>query len=78
MRYYSYHLASGEVPIVGHNTGSSTVTINSQLKILPVTSLAIYLTNTTANFQQGSDVPVGTIETFAVAIPADTFFSLSN
>lgn len=72
--------SSGQVSIIGHNSSGSTVTINGQLKNLPVTvtSLAIYLTNTSTNFQRGADVPVSIGGTFAATIPADTFFSLSN
>jgi O-glycosyl hydrolase len=75
-----YQLAAEQVSIVGHNSGGSTITINGQLKNLPVTvaSLAIYLTNATTNLQRGPDVPVSTGGAFAVTIPADTFFSLSN
>lgn len=47
----SFRVASGQISIVGHNTGGSIITINGQLKSLPVTvtSLAIYLTNTTTS-----------------------------
>ncbi|MFZ3213773.1 MAG: Ig-like domain-containing protein [Terriglobales bacterium] len=76
----TYNSAAGQVSIVGHNVGSSSITINGQLKNLPVTmtSLALYFTNSSTNFQSQSAVPVSTSGAFTVAVPADTFFSLSN
>ena len=69
---------NGQVTIVGHNTGSSAVTINGQLQNLPsVNSLALYQTNSSLNMQRGADVSV-IGGAFSVTVPADTFFSLTN
>ena len=45
---------------------------------LTITSLLVYFTNSTTNFQSQSSVPVSTSGTFTLTVPADTFFSLSN
>jgi len=69
---------TGQVTIVGHNTGASAVTINGQLQNLSApNSLMLYQTNSSVNLQRGTDVPV-VGGTFSVSIPADTFFSLTN
>ena len=73
-----YHPLSGQVSIVGHNTGPSPVTINGLLQNLPiVNSLALYQTNTSLNLQRAADISV-VGGTFSVSIPADTFFSMTN
>ena len=72
------HPLSGQVSIVGHNMGDSTVTINVLLQSLPiVNSLALYQTNVSLNLQRAADISV-IGGTFSVSIPADTFFSMTN
>jgi VCBS repeat-containing protein len=74
-----YNQTTGEFSIVGHNTGSSSFTINGQLQNVPIVidSLALYETNQSINLQRQPDVAVAD-GTFSVSIPADTFFSLTN
>jgi hypothetical protein len=69
---------SGQVTIVGHNTGTSAVTINGQLRNLsPSSSLALYQTNASLNLERAMDIPV--VEgAFSMSIPADTFFSMTT
>jgi hypothetical protein len=72
-----YNSTSGEFSIVGHNTGSSAVTINGQLQNLPsILNLSLYQTTSTTNLQHISDIVVAS-GIFTVSIPADTFFYLS-
>ena len=72
------HPLSGQVSIVGHNTGASPVTINGLLQSLPiVNSLALYRTNASVNLQRAADILV-VGGAFSVSIPADTFFSMTN
>lgn len=73
-----FHPLSGQVSIVGHNTGASSVTINGLFQNLPiVNSLALYQTNASSNLQHAADISV-IGGTFSVSIPADTVFSMTN
>jgi len=76
----TYNAPVGQVSVVGHNTKSSSITINGQLKNVPltVTSLLVYFTNSTTNFQSQGSIPVNASGVFTLTVPADTFFSLSN
>jgi hypothetical protein len=60
-------------------TAASPVTVIGQINSLPVavSSMNIYETNTSLDFQQGAAVPVNG-GSFQLTVPADTFFSLSN
>ena len=72
------HPVSGQVSIVGHNTGASPVTLNGLLQNLPiVSSFALYQTNASLNLQRAADIAV-VGGAFSVTIPADTFFSMAN
>jgi hypothetical protein len=53
--------------------------VNGQINNLPVavSSMNVYQTNASMDFQQGTRVPVDTGR-FRLTVPADTFFSLSN
>ena len=72
-----YNPATGEMSILGHNTGSSTATINGKLNNLPAVSRFLhYQTDSGAkNFAQQADVNPSA-QTFSVSVPADTFFLL--
>jgi O-glycosyl hydrolase len=74
-----YNRTTRKFAIVGHNTAASPVTVNGQINNLPmaVTSMNVYETNTSVDFQQGAAVPVNG-GSFRLTVPADTFFSLSN
>jgi hypothetical protein len=73
-----YDAINGKFSIVGHNTGSSAVTINGQMQNLPaIRSLFLYQTNSSLNLQHMNDVPVNG-RLFTATIPADTFFYLVN
>jgi O-glycosyl hydrolase len=73
------HPTTGKVAIVGHNSGGAPVTLKGQLLNLPVglSSLNLYQTNATVDFQQGPAIPLRN-GGFVVTIPPDTFFSLGN
>jgi O-glycosyl hydrolase len=74
-----YDAAKGTIAIVGHNTGDSPVAVDGLLSNLPATSsLVIYQTDSGhRDLQRGLDVPVVN-QSFAITIPADTFFSMAN
>jgi O-glycosyl hydrolase len=74
-----YNRTTQKVSIVGHNTAASPITVNGQINNLTVavSSMNVYETNTSVDFQQGAAVPV-TGGSFQLTVPADTFFSLSN
>jgi hypothetical protein len=74
-----YNPTTQKVTIVGHNMASSPVTINGKIDNLPVevTSMSVYQTNASVDFQQRPAMPV-VGGTFQLTVPADTFFSLSN
>ena len=73
-----YDSATGKFSIVGHNTGSSQITINGQLQNLPaVSSLSLYETNASLHLQRMNDVAVNG-GLFTATILADTFFYLTN
>ena len=71
-----YDTSTGHFSIVGHNKGSSEITINGELQNLPaINSLSLYETNPSLNLQRMKDVVVnGSL--FTATIPADTFFYL--
>jgi hypothetical protein len=72
-----YNSTTGEISILGHNTGSSAATINGKLNSLPaVTGFQYYQTDSgSKNFARQADVTV-TGQTFTTSIPAGTFFLL--
>ena len=74
-----YNPGTQKLTMVGHNTGSSPITISGEINNLPiqVTSMSVYQTNASVNFQQGPAVPVAGGR-FQLTVPGDTFFSLTN
>lgn len=72
-----YNSTTGEISILGHNTGTSAATINGKLSSLPsVTGFLHYQTDSgSKNFARQTDVTV-TGQTFTTSIPAGTFFLL--
>jgi O-glycosyl hydrolase len=73
-----YDSSTGWFSIVGHNSGSSSITINGQLQNLPaISSLSLYQTNSSFNLQHTNDVTVNG-GLFTATIPADTFFYFIN
>ena len=74
-----YNPTTHRVTIVGHNTASSSITVNGQINDVPVaiSSMNVYETDASMDFQQGTAVPVDRGR-FQLTVPADTFFSLSN
>ena len=74
-----YNPGTQKVTVVGHNTASSPITIVGQINNLPVevTSMSLYQTNASVNFQSGPPVPVAGGR-FQLTVPGDTFFSLTN
>lgn len=72
-----YNATTGSFSIVGHNTGSTQITIIGQLQNLPaITSLSLYETNASHNLQRMNDVPVNA-NLFTATIPEDTFFFMT-
>jgi hypothetical protein len=71
------HPATGRLTVVGRNTSAAAMTVNGTLNNLPapVSTLETYRSNFSLNLQRGADVSV-TGSTFAVAIPANTVFTL--
>ena len=74
-----YNPATHRVTIVGHNIASCPITVSGQINNLPVavSSMNVYETNASVDFQQGTAVPVNRGR-FQLTVAADTFFSLSN
>jgi O-glycosyl hydrolase len=75
-----YNQTTGKMAIVGHNSSTSSVTINGQILNAPagLSSMSLYETNSgSLNLQQQQSVPV-TSGNFVITVPADTFFSLGN
>jgi hypothetical protein len=72
-----YNSTTGEISILGHNTGTSAATINGKLNSLPaVTGFLHYQTDSgSKNFARQTDVTVSG-QTFTTSIPAGTFFLL--
>ena len=71
-----YNNSTGEFSIVGHNKGTTGITINGEIDNLSdITSLSFYQTNTSGDLQHMNDVVVED-SYFTAAIPADTFFYL--
>ena len=72
-----YNSTTGEISILGHNTGTSAATINGKLNSLPaVTGFLHYQTDSgSKNFARQADVTVSG-QTFTTSIPAGTFFLL--
>jgi hypothetical protein len=72
-----YNPTTRRFTIAGHNTNSTAITINGQLRNLPaISSLFLYETNKNANLQRRA-VPVSG-PTFSVQIRGDTFFTLTG
>ncbi len=74
-----YNPTTKKITIVGHNTSSSAITVSGQINNLPVnvSSMSVYETNASVNFEQEPAVLVSGGR-FQLTIPGDTFFSLSN
>lgn len=73
-----YDPATGKFTIVGRTAVGSPVTLAGTLTgIAPTTTLAYYYTNATADLARGANVGVVNSQ-FAVDIPADTIFTLTN
>lgn len=72
-----YNAATGQLAVVGQNTGNNAVTFDINIGSLPISSLALYQTSSAMNMARLADVTVsGGIAT--VTIPADTIFTLST
>ena len=70
-----YNPTTRQISITGHNTNSTPITINGQLKNLrSIKSLFAYETNKNINLQKRSVRVSG--QTFTIQIPGDTFFTL--
>ena len=69
---------TGQLTIVGHNTGSSSVTIQGHLTSdFSSANLALYQTTATADLARGDDTPVSA-GSFTTQIQPDAFFTLTG
>jgi hypothetical protein len=73
-----YNSSTGRFSIVGHNTDTSPTIIHGQLLNLPaISSLRLYLTNSSLHLQRIGNIAVND-DLFTVTIPADTFFYMAG
>jgi hypothetical protein len=81
MLYAFRHPTTGRVTLVGRNPSASPITINGSLNgVGTVDALQFYSTGVNDNFEsftRGSDAVV-TNGSFAVAVPPDSFFTLTS
>ncbi len=79
LRVFAFqHPTTGQVTILGRNTGGSSVNVSGVLASLPaVTAFEFYHSTSTVGFQQGADVGV-TQGSFAFSAPGNSVFTLTS